>query len=53
MIEKYGGYLSEKEESNYYEMAFHEALKYEHRSFLNVNEQRIELELGSRKVMSK
>ena len=36
MIEKYGGYLSEKEESNYYEMAFHEALKYDHRSFLKM-----------------
>ena len=36
MKEKYGNYLSEKEESNYYEMAFHEALKYDHRNFLKM-----------------
>ena len=36
MIKKYGAYLSEKEENNYYEMAFHEALSYDHRAFLKM-----------------
>ena len=36
ILEKYGKYLSLKEESNYYEMSFHEALQYDQRSFIKM-----------------